>query len=91
MSFLRLTIFILSTTLINGCTVSVGLGVHDTAIDSEFTEDRYVGWVQGDLFFNDYISIYGRHESMPRIKERYTNTPGYGANTIGVSGRVDLR
>ena len=71
--------------LLQACTISGGFGVHDTAFDSHMTEDKLVGWFQGDVKLTENISLYARHESMPRIAERDTLHGGYGINTIGIS------
>ena len=70
--------------ILQSCSISGGLGVHDVSFDSEYEEDNIIGWVQGDISITDSINFYGRHESMPLI---YNDT---GLNSVGVSIRYKL-
>lgn len=81
----------MSLFFLQSCTISGGFGYHDTELDSEFKEDELLGWFQGDLHLTNNISLYARHESMPKIKERYNGRGGgYGANSLGISGKLKL-
>ena len=84
------TYFIASSILLTSCTLSGGFGIHDTSFDSEFQDDKVVGWLQGNVRLDDNISLYIRHESMPFIAEHNTERGGWGINTIGVAGRIKL-
>ena len=75
---------------LQSCTLSGGIGVHDTSLDSHMVEDNVVGWVQGEVHMSDNISLYARHESMPSINEGATTHGGYGLNTIGVFGKIEI-
>ena len=75
--------------LISSCSTHGGLGVHDTAFDSEFREKKVVGWIQGDLTIIDEVNLYIRHESMLGIDEHKTERGGYGVNTMGIYGTID--
>lgn len=76
---------------LSSCTLSGGFGLHDRSFDSEYREDNLVGWFQGDVPVTDNINLYARHESMPKYNEQDNGRGGgYGVNTFGISGHIDI-
>ena len=74
---------------LSSCTLSGGLGLHHSELDSEFQEGDLLGFVQGELPVNDNISFYVRHESIPFKSDRNEKGSG-GINSLGILGKIKL-
>lgn len=84
-------IILLILCCVSGCSVSGGFAAHDRSLDSEYKEDAILGWFQGDINLNENISLYARHESMPRFDESKNGRGGgYGVNSFGIAGKIKL-
>lgn len=76
--------------LITGCHTYGGVSIHDSSFDSAYEEDRYIAHIGIAQKTSEHTEIFLEHNSMPRIVEGETATPGYGTNEIGIRGILQL-